>query len=185
MGDSMKKYVIFVIAILAVVVFSSGCTSDSQNKTYNASGIYFNYPASWQEGDPSQLLKGEIVYVIDPNSTNSDKATTDTEATTYAVITSKSLPSGSNLTNYYNQLVKQGQNYKNYKLVSNKELSLDGQTAYEIVFTSDLENNQKSTTQEEIIERNGKIYTIECVSTNDTEQNTANFDLIINSFKVQ
>lgn len=31
MEDSMRKYMILVISILAVVVFASGCTSETQN----------------------------------------------------------------------------------------------------------------------------------------------------------
>ncbi len=45
----MKKYFLFVIAIVALVVMASGCTSQTGNnttatKTYSANGISFNYP---------------------------------------------------------------------------------------------------------------------------------------------
>lgn len=168
------------------VIGISGCTDMlNQTNTYSNNNISFNYPSTWYEGASSTLLKGQIVAIIDPNSTNTDKATSDNTATTYVIVTAKSMPSGSSLKNYYNQLVSQGQDYLNYKLVSNKEFTLDGKPAYEIIFTSDLENKQKSTTREIIIERNGTIYTIECISADDISKNAQNFDMIINSFKVQ
>ena len=48
----MKKYFLFVVAIVAIVVMASGCTSQTGNnstatKTYSANGISFNYPSNW------------------------------------------------------------------------------------------------------------------------------------------
>ncbi len=157
-----------------------------QNKTYTKNNISFNYPYLWVEGNPSQLLKGEIVAVIDPNSTNSDKATLDEGAYTSVVIGTKSLSPGDTLKGYYNGLVKQGHDYEGYKHISNREFTLNGQTAYEIIYTSKWGTGKVGKTREVLTERNGKVYDISCSSlVNDFDKNKASFDMIINSFKVQ
>lgn len=49
----MKKYFIFVVAIVALVVMASGCTSSqtgnnsTATKAYSSNGISFNYPSDW------------------------------------------------------------------------------------------------------------------------------------------
>ncbi len=173
--------------MISGIVGISGCTDlTSQNNTYSKNGISFNYPSNWQEGDPSQLLKGEIVSLVDPNSTNSDKATLNGKAYTSVVVGTKSLSKGDTIKNYYNGLVKQGLNYQNYKRISSREFTLNGQTAYEIVYTCKLDNGQTGKTREVFTEINGKVYDISCVSlVSDFDKNKGNFDMIINSFKVQ
>jgi hypothetical protein len=186
-GEIIKSITpILVLALILGVVGISGCTDlASQNNTYSKNGISFSYPSNWQEGDPSDLLKGEIVAVLDPNSTNSDKATTNEKAYTVVIVGTKSLSKGSTLTSYYNDLVKQGHNYQSYTRVSNREFTLDGQPAYEIVYTNKMDNGKIGKTREVLLERNGKVYDISCTSVDDFDKNTANFDMIINSFKVQ
>ena len=64
----MKKYAILVMAILAVVVFASGCIDDNTNSTssqstqpsiptklYSSGGISFNYPESWKQYSADDL----------------------------------------------------------------------------------------------------------------------------------
>ncbi len=178
---------ILVLTLILGVVGISGCTDlANQNNTYSKNNISFSYPYTWQEEDPSYLLKGEIVGVLDPNSSSPDKATTDEKASTIVRIGTKSLSKGSTIQSYYNDLVKQGHDYQSYKRVSNREFTLDGQPAYEIVYTAKLENGAAAKSRDVLLERNGKVYDISCLSlVNDFDKNAANFDMIINSFKVQ
>jgi len=72
----MKKYFIFVIAIVALVVMASGCTSQNGNtttsKAYSANGISFNYPSDWSviNQTSSQNLTGVILGDVTYNQSN-------------------------------------------------------------------------------------------------------------------
>lgn len=67
----MKKK-IFIVAILALVIAASGCTSDQAppaNKTYSANSLSFTYPGIWEELDKTGYQsvlgnKGEIMVVV-------------------------------------------------------------------------------------------------------------------------
>ncbi|MCK9150723.1 hypothetical protein [Methanobacterium alcaliphilum] len=52
----MKKYVIFVL-FLVLIVMSSGCinTDTSTNQTFNKSGVFFTYPGEWSEMNLTDL----------------------------------------------------------------------------------------------------------------------------------
>jgi hypothetical protein len=66
----MKKYFLFVVAIVAIVVMASGCTSQTGNnttatKTYSANGISFNYPSSWVILNETSNENGTVVAIGD------------------------------------------------------------------------------------------------------------------------
>jgi hypothetical protein len=99
----MKKYFLFIIAIVALVVMASGCVSQTGSnstatKTYSANGISFNYPSSWSLtnqttngnstvvalGDSSFMnntLKGNgVIIVKTPQNSNSNKNMTNAKS---------------------------------------------------------------------------------------------------------
>ena len=183
------KFITLILALILVlgVVGISGCTDlANQTNNYSKNNISFNYPYTWNQGDTNYLLKGEIVAVVDPNSTNPDKAIVNDKASTSVIIGKKSLSQGSTLQSYYNALVKQGHEYQGYKRISNRKFTLNGQPAYELIYTAKLDNNKLGKSREVLLERNGKVYDISCRSlADDFNKSAANFDMIINSFKVQ
>jgi len=65
----MKKYFLFVVAIVAIVVMASGCTSQTGNstatKTYSANGMSFNYPSSWAILNETSNENGTVVALGD------------------------------------------------------------------------------------------------------------------------
>ncbi len=66
----MKKYFLFVVAIVAIVVMASGCTSQTGNnststKTYSANGISFNYPSSWSIINETSNENGTVIALGD------------------------------------------------------------------------------------------------------------------------
>ena len=66
----MKKYFLFVVAIVAIVVMASGCTSQTGNNTtatknYSANGISFNYPSSWAILNETSNENGTVVALGD------------------------------------------------------------------------------------------------------------------------
>lgn len=76
----MKKYFIFVIAIVALVVLASGCTSQNGNNTtatkaYSANGISFNYPDNWTITNDTTSNNTTLIALgdVDFNQTNGTK----------------------------------------------------------------------------------------------------------------
>lgn len=175
----MKKYALFVVAILALVVFASGCTD--QTKTYSSNGITFNYPGSWQELSQVNNENG-IAGVGDPSSVNSSSKL----ANTVVVVQKVAMPSGLTLQEAVDALITSFQSQDpNFQKISQKTITFNGATAYEIVYKMGANGVQK---QEKavIFEKNGYLYAITGSSLpNDFNNQQANFDMVINSFKVQ
>ena len=76
----MKKYFVFVIAIVALVVMASGCTSQNGNNTtatkaYSANGISFNYPSDWSviNETANETITGVITGDVSFNQSNGTK----------------------------------------------------------------------------------------------------------------
>ena len=75
-SDLMKKW-IFVLAVLALIIAVSGCTTSQQapaNKTYFVNGLSFIYPGTWSELDKTAYQsvlndKGELLAVVGDGST--------------------------------------------------------------------------------------------------------------------
>ena len=71
----MKKWIL-TLAILALIVTISGCTSNQTtpaNKTYSASGLSFSYPGDWSELDKTAYQsvldgKSELLAVVGDGS---------------------------------------------------------------------------------------------------------------------
>lgn len=172
----MKKYVFLIIAILALVVFASGCTNSNY---YSGNGVSFDYPSSWKTLSASAP---NIAAVADPNSMNN--ATGDIY--TLAAIQKIALPSGQTLKQVYDSTYQQfAQQDSSFKTVSDTTTTVDGTTAYVNTHLIDVNGVQK---QEKAVwlTKNGNIYIILCGALpSQFEGQQANFNMIINSFKVQ
>ena len=169
--------IIGILSILVLIVALSGCTSTN---TYNANGVSFNYPTSWQQY--SSPNTGALVAVGDPNSKDNSTG----NPTSIVVIQSIPLPSGENMKQVYDANYAQfSSSLTNYKTISENTTTVDGTTAYVNVHSFD---NNGVTTQEEAVwlSKNNNIYVILCsaLQSNFASQQD-NFNMIINSFKVQ
>jgi hypothetical protein len=179
MGDKMKKYAIFVIAILALVIFTSGCTDDIQS--YSGNGVSFNYPGSWDE--LSKVMNANaLVGVGDPDSI--DKSTN--MANTVVIVQKVAMPSGYTLKQVVDATFAQiAAKDSSFQKISEKAITYNGAEAYELVYKMNVDGVQK---QEKavIFEKNGSLYGITGSSLPaDFNSEQANFDMVINSFKVQ
>lgn len=177
MGDSMKKYAILIVMILAVVVFSSGCTSETQNKTYNASGIYFIYPGTWSEVSADQInLTNESASAI--------AAVTDESGQTGVLIQSTSSSSQS-LASFVN-LNKAGIKKSGYTILSENTTTVDGIQAHQIIFTGTGSSGNATKQVMTFFKKNNKIYYIVFNSPpKDFDSQQINYNMVLNSFKVQ
>lgn len=178
MGDSMKKYAILVIAILALVVFASGCTTTN---TYSEDGVSFNYPDGWQQ-------------LTDIKNTNAvagfgDGDTLDSSTgnvNTVVIIQKTAMPKGFTLKQAFDATINQiASQDSSFKKISAKKVTVNGTTAYEAVYKIKVSGVQK---QERSVwfEKEGYIYAVTASSLpSDFNSEQENFDVIINSFKVE
>ena len=186
----MRKYVILVMAILAVVVFSSGCTTDGNQtsdqskvptKSYSANGISFDYPESWVELKDIVTANAIVAYG-DPKSANASSGNYNT----LMIIQKYSMPSNATLKQVYDATYSQAaaQN-PTFQQISDTTTTVEGTTAYVNVHKIDTSGVQK---QEKAVwlEKDGNVYIILMGALPDAfNSQQENFDTIVNSFKVQ
>ncbi len=184
--DKLKKY-LFAIILLLSIVLTSGCINNGNQTTNNTSNVTqaysgdqftFNYPSSWKL--ISSQAQNSTVAVGDP-------ATADGNGNVQVnvVIQTAIKPSNVTLQEYYNETYAQFAAQKNlsYMQLSDGTLVVNGRTALENVYTIDLSVPEQK--RAIWIQNGSKIYIILCsapVSQYNSQQ--ANFNLIINSFKL-
>ena len=175
----MKKYAIFVVMLLALVVFSSGCTSQGNN-TYNSNGISFNYSSNWQEIQNIQTSNA-IAAVGDPDSVdNSTK-----NVNTLAIIQKVAMPAGATLKQVYDATYAQYAQYPGYQTIADKAITVNGLTGYENIHKINVNGVQKEE-RAVWLGKNGNIYVILCGALpGDFNSQQTKFDTVINSFQVQ
>jgi len=181
-----RKYIgLIIILILAFLVLSFSADNisniansnnikayNSTTNTYSGNGISFNYPSDWlvQTDNPDG---NKVIMVVSNNTTfqvsisTNPQGMSDQEAIT-AIQTSTN-PSG-------------------FQKISNNTLKIDGNTAYETTYTI---NNptifpEITTDQQIALVKNGTTYSLDFQApTNDFNNEKPNFDIILNSFKIQ
>jgi len=189
-GDKMKKYALFIVTILALVVFASGCTTSGNEtqayqptvpvKNYTANGISFSYPDGWEELK-SISTPNSIVAYGDPKSVDAITGNVNS----LVVIQKVALPSGYTLKRTYDEMYSQyAASDPSFQQISDNTITVDGTTAYENIHKINVGGVQK---QERAVwlEKGGNIYVILCGALPDAfAAQQANFDAIINTFKV-
>ncbi len=162
----MKKY-ISIIAILLIVAFASGCTSQPQ--TYSSNGITFQYPGDWSKDYKSDLQGsfGNSATVL--VSLGKDNA---------GVVVAKMNITGVSV-NDLTSAFKSSMQSSGYQIVSENSRNIDGINTQEIVLKETSSGIYGSCL---FFQKNGAIYFIMVgTQSNDTET----VDMILNSFKVQ
>jgi hypothetical protein len=160
-SDLMKKW-IFVLAVLALIIAVSGCTTSQQvpaNKTYSVSGLSFIYSGTWSDLDKTAYQsvlndKGEILAVVGDGSTvfgvaRLNKIKNQTDITLNSLILYYNATLNANGTKYVSEGPVTVDGVKGYKMtVKASENYLSGvlfiknHTAYLAVFESS-DNDQK------------------------------------------
>ena len=168
-----------VLGILILVVFASGCTSSN---TYNANGISFDYPSNWTELSKDQVTSASggnvtaIAAVADPNSIQNKNY--QTLVIIQSINTALSLNEA--VTAFKSLIQSTGG-----QVVSEKSITVDGVSSKELIYTITVSGVAKKE-RLVIVPKNNKVYAIiGSASTADFNGQQANFDLIINSFKIQ
>jgi hypothetical protein len=177
----LRKYIALVIFLVCAVVFASGCVSNNKlndtTKTYAQNNISFTYPGSWEIVNATS--PNAIVAVADPNSVQNGTPTT------LVVIQKPDVPAGSDIDTVYTSNYAAFFNNTNYQRISDGNTTVNGTSALENIYETNTTVNpiQYSAVW---LNENGSIYVIlSGAQVSDFENQTSNFNIILNSFKVQ
>jgi hypothetical protein len=176
----LRKYIVLVIFLVCSVVFASGCvTNKSTNttKTYAQNNISFTYPGSWEIVNATS--PNAVVAVVDPNSVQNGTPTT------LVVIQKPDISAGSDINTIYTSNYATFFNNTNYQRISDGNITVNGQSAPENIYETNTTVNpiQYSAVW---LNESGSIYVIlSTAPASDFENETTNFNLILNSFKLQ
>jgi hypothetical protein len=171
---------VLVIFLACSVVLASGCVSDNKSnttKTYAQNNISFTYPGSWEIVNATS--PNAVVAVADPNSVQNGTPTT------LVVIQKPDVAAGSDINTIYTSNYATFFNNTNYQRISDGNITVNGVNARENIYETNTTVNpiQYSAVW---LNESGNIYVIlSAVQVTDFENQTSNFNLILNSFKVQ
>lgn len=153
-------------------------TNNIPAKTYAANGISFNYPIEWQEGNKTgQYI---IAYIVDPKLNSSD-------GKPGAVVeVMKRTSNGVPLKRFYEDVKAEASNVPGYGVISDTTTTVDNVTAYEFTARA-MDSSVEEQFKIVLLEKKGFIYMIACGTRSPTylSDEEKNFDMIIESFKVQ
>ena len=172
----MKKYYLFVIAIIGLVVMASGCVSQTGNnttatKTYSANGISFKYPSNWSLINQTTHSNSTVIAIGDSSFNNK----TLNGNGVIIIKTPNNSTSTSNNTNIKSQIAK---------LNGTKTTqTIDGVTANVTTYTTKI-SNETVLIKSISFEKNNYNYQIQFATiATDVKLQEQMFNTIINSFK--
>ena len=209
----MKKYIFFIIAILTLVIFVSGCT-DSENQTYSqsnqvnqsqisnqskiptkayssANGVSFSYPVGWQRTDFSDVEYGIIpsadlnmeISVADPKSVEKYDGFND-YLFTVVTVEKAELQFGVSLKKEYDDKFAEPVPGFAFESMVDTITTVDGKKAYVKTYTVGEDGVQRKV-KEVWFEEKGFAYVIVLITLpKDFDGQQANFDVILNSFRI-
>ena len=174
----MKKYIFVVIAIVALVVAASGCTSQNGNgnnststKTYSNNSITFNYPASWELISENSSENGTVIAIGDADIQKNNTTTGN------GVVIFK-LPNNANNTADLNTLKTQVAALNG----TNSTITIAGVTA-NVTTISTKVNNATAQIKFVDFQKNNFLYLIQYATiSSDFQTQSGLFDTITKSF---
>jgi hypothetical protein len=177
---------IIIIAVIALAFFLLNSSNNVYNplsgdkniKTYSANGISFNYTENWEL--VNKTGKYVIVYL-------NDTTVNQTDGKPGAVVEiSKKASEGIPLEKFYDEVKIGASGVPGYQQLSERKTEVDNKTAYEFV-SNGIDNGVEEQFRVVLFEKGGYFYMIACGTRAPTYLSNKNhdFDVIINSFKVQ
>ncbi|MDI6644684.1 MAG: PsbP-related protein [Methanobacteriaceae archaeon] len=181
----MKKYLI-LIALLSAVVLASGCvdngnqttnqTSGIATKTYtnDTAGYSFEYPENWQQM-PANVTGDAVGFRDESTGTNLIVSTLSTTQ-----------PTDEELTTFLTQLESQyGAQFEGFDKVSSNTVTINGVKGIEIIFKSTSSGEQIQQRQVILFKDNVAYFLTFTAKASEYAKESANFDAVVNSFKIQ
>lgn len=184
----MKKYILGIIVIISVILVS-GCISNSEDnnkdqpQTLAKNGISIKYPGTWVTANSKN--NETIAAVADPNSVESSTGFGKVSVIIQKKILNSSLKNSSSIEAIFNQTYQDLFSNNTYKLIAEGNVTA-GQYKNVLECTYTVDENGTVKQQRAIWIGNGKdVYVILCTAPKtEFDSQSANFDFIINSFKI-
>jgi len=181
----MKKYILSILLIIAVI-FISGCITNSDNtnantndtspKTLAKEGILIKYPGTWVVA--SSQSNDSIVALADPKSKDPVTKLNNVNVN----IERRNL--SSSLDSYFNQTYKSLFSNSDFTPIAQGSTFVGQYTALECSY---FQNSNGTVKQHRAlwIEHNNQVYVILCTAPKDDFQNQVkNFDFILSNFRI-
>lgn len=182
-GEWMNKYPVLVVIILIMAVIASGCVDNTNNtnktKTYAQNGVLFIYNGTWDIANTTS--PNAVVAVGDPQSV--DPVTQSPKI--FVLIQKSNATAGTDLRTAYEENYISFFNNTGRKQVSEANITLNNVTAYENVYIEDVNGTQKQVRAVWLAPAENIFVFLCSAPVADFEKQQKNFDLIINSFKIQ
>ncbi len=157
-------------------------SGNKEIKTYSANGISFNYTENWEI-----INKTGKYVIVSLNDTKANKTNNKTDIKPNAVVEiSKKASEGIPLEKFFDEVKVGASGVPGYRQLSEGKTIVDNKTAYEFT-ASGMDNGIEEQFRIVLFEKGGFIYMIACGTREPfylTDKNNE-FDIIINSFKVQ
>ena len=172
---------VLVILLVCSVVFASGCVSNHKiantTKTYAQNNVSFTYPGSWEVVNATS--PNAVAAVADPNSIQNGTPTT------LVVIQKPDVAAGSDINSIYAANYVTFFNNTNYQRISDGNITVNGANALDNIYKTNTTVNPMQYSAVWLNE-SGSVYVIlSAAKLSDFDNQTTNFNLILNSFKVQ
>ncbi len=181
----MKKYILGIIIIIAVI-FVSGCTSNSSDveepQTLAQNGVLIKYPGTWVAANSEN--NETIAAVADPNAINKSTGLGEISANIQKRTINSSLKNSSSFDVLYNQTYQNLFSNSNYTVIAQGNLSIGGYNASECVYTVDENGTVKQQRAVWIQNGNDVFVILFTAPENKFQSQVKNFDFILNSFKI-
>ncbi len=168
-----------IIVILVFIVLTSGCTSindfikSSGNGSFSEYNVSFNYPNGW--------------FAFADNQTGGKSISVSKDSSFNGVQFNLQIMNNNGLSE--KGIINQMENSKTpgWRKISNSTLTIDGKKAYKDVFIyKNGDSNQNMRFEQIYFVKNSKTYLILLQATDkDFDKERQNFDIILNSLKIQ
>lgn len=192
---SRKYFGLILILIIGVLVLSFLAINPSNNnsdniKVYNATtntyteyGVSFNYPSNWDvytdNNDGHEITAVNNNYTLNTNSLHDDSPQFQIQ-----ISTNPPLMSEQDAINSIQNL----DTPSGWQIITNKTIILDGNTAYETIYTinDSTQFTVTMTDQQITFVKNGNTYFLDFQApANDFNNEQTNFNTILNTLKIQ
>jgi len=185
MGELMKKYILGIIVVIAIIFVSAYITLSSDNSGVNGiespkilakNGVLIKYPGSWIVAKSD--VNDSIMAVADPKFKDPVTGLSNVNVN----IERKELPSS--LDTYFNQTYSKLFSNSNYTPIAIGNTSVGSYNALEAIYTQNVGGSLKQH-RAIWIENNNEVFVIlSTAPQEDFQSQLKNFDFILANFRI-
>ena len=196
--ETIAGAIAILLALMIIILTSSGGhvvnntnnnttavnkTVEIPTKVYSASGIYLEYPASWNVTTDEVSGSSLQIVIQDPTSANDPKSS---ELTAFTILKAQKMPSQTleqQKNTFIQGLISSG---ANIAVVNTTNTTINGINATEAIYSGNGPNYQKMELKLIYFEQDNVFYILAGLTKGiDLQSQSPYFDVILNSFRIQ